>query len=105
MLRVRVCRGDETAEFGGDGRVFDLRGGGVRRIRGVFVRKKYIYVLLFFLKKRRRQSFRRRRLGGRTRRVKKNIFGRDRVCEKNKIWVRRVYTWSMSVKDRDRLVR
>jgi hypothetical protein len=37
MLRVRVCRGDETAEFGGDGRVFDLRGGGVRRIRGVFV--------------------------------------------------------------------
>ena len=47
MLRVRVYRRDETAESGGDGRVFDVRGGGVGRFRGVFCLEE-VYVCFYF---------------------------------------------------------
>ena len=62
MVRVRVSRRDETAEFGGDGRVFDPRGGGDGGFRRVFARRS-IYMFFIFLKKRRRLGFRKRRLG------------------------------------------
>ena len=57
MLRVRVYRRDETAESGGDGRVFDVRGGGVGRFRGVFLFRRSICMFLFFLKKKETGGF------------------------------------------------
>jgi hypothetical protein len=47
MLRVRVCRGDETAELGGDGNMFDVRGGGVGGFRGLFTRSICMFFIFF----------------------------------------------------------